>query len=97
MTDPFAQLGVGPDADDAAIRAAYLELVRSYSPENAPERFAVIHAAYQLIRSRDDRLRWRLFDAGRHNSIETFVEELACRTPRRRPSLTELLAAARGR
>jgi curved DNA-binding protein CbpA len=97
MTDPFAQLGLGPDADDAAIRSAYLELVRRYPPEQAPERFAIIRAAYQVLQSRDDRLRWRLFDAGLHYSIETFVEELACRTPRRRPSLTELLAAARAR
>lgn len=97
MADPFEQLGVGVDADDAAIRAAYLEQVRRYSPEQSPERFAAIRAAYELIRDRDARLRWLMFEADRQQTLDAWIEELACRTPRRRPSLVELLAAQRAR
>ena len=66
MTDPFQVLESPPDADDAAIRARYLELVRRWPPEQAPERFAAVRAAYEQVRDRDARLRHRLFDAGRN-------------------------------
>lgn len=94
MIDPFVTLGLTADVDDAAVRARYLELVRQYPPEHAPERFAAIRAAYDCLAERDGRLRYRLFEAGRHETLDACIEELACRTPRRRPKLTELLAAA---
>jgi DnaJ-class molecular chaperone len=97
MADPFAILGIGPDADDEAIRRRYLELVRRYSPEQAPERFAAIRAAYEKLRNRDERLRWRLFEAGQNETIDALMEDVACQSPRRRPTLAELLAAATGR
>jgi curved DNA-binding protein CbpA len=97
MSDPFAILRVAQDADDAAIRARYLELVRRYPPEQAPERFAAIRAAYDRVKSRDDRLRWRLFDAGKNETIDDLMEDATCRIPRRRPTLAELLATASGR
>lgn len=94
MSDPYEVLGVPDAADDAAIRARYLELVRQFTPEHAPERFAAIRAAYEQLRDRDTRLAHRLFDAGRRDTIEGVIEELTCRSPRRRVSLTELLKAA---
>ena len=97
MSDPFAILEVTPDADDAAIRASYLKLVHRYPPERAPEQFAAIRAAYERLRNRDDRLRWRLFEAGQHETIDALIEEIACRSPRRRLTLAELLALALGR
>jgi DnaJ-class molecular chaperone len=97
MADPFTILGIGPDADDAAIRRRYLELVRRYSPEQAPERFAAIRTAYEQVKNRDERLRWRLFEAGQHETIDALMEDVACQCPRRRPTLAELLAAAMGR
>jgi curved DNA-binding protein CbpA len=97
MADPFAILGVALDADDNAIRARYVELIRRFSPEQSPERFAAIRAAYERLRNRDDRLSYRLFDAGQHETIDALIEELECRTPRRRPTLAQLLAAARER
>jgi curved DNA-binding protein CbpA len=59
--DPFAILGVAQDADDDAVRARYLALVREHSPERDPEHFAVIRSAYEVLRTRRDRLRRRLF------------------------------------
>ena len=53
--DPFTVLGVGEDADDAAIRQRYLALVRDYPPDRAPERFRAYRAAYEAIS--DDRKR----------------------------------------
>jgi curved DNA-binding protein CbpA len=97
MTDPYQVLELRPDADDATIRARYLDLVRRWPPEQAPERFAAIRAAYELVRDRDTRLRHRLFDAERTASMDGLIEEVVCRTPRRRATLADLLAAHRGR
>jgi curved DNA-binding protein CbpA len=95
MTDPYQVLELLPDADDAAIRARYLELVRRWPPEQAPEKFAAVRTAYELVRNRDARLKHRLFDAGRGASIDGLIEEAVCRTRRRRVTLAELLAAQR--
>jgi curved DNA-binding protein CbpA len=95
VTDPYAVLGLPPDSDDETIRRRYLELVRQFSPEHQPERFAAIRAAYESLRDLDTRLRHRLFEAGKKDSVEAIVEELTCRSPRRRNSLRELLANLR--
>jgi curved DNA-binding protein CbpA len=97
VTDPYQVLELPPDADDAAIRARYLELVRRWPPEQAPERFAAVRAAYELVRNRDARLKHRLFDAGRGASIDGLIEEAVCRSRRRRVTLAELLAVQQGR
>ena len=97
MTDPYHVLGLPPGADDAAVRRRYLELVRRHPPEHAPERFAAVRAAYDRLRDRDARLRHRLFDAGRADTIDAIIEEAVCRSRRRRPTLAELQAAATGR
>jgi curved DNA-binding protein CbpA len=95
--DPYQTLGLAPDADDAAVRARYLELVRRHPPEQAPERFAAVRAAYERVRDRDARLRYRLFEAGRGPTIDGLIEEAVCRTRRHRVPLAELLASHRGR
>jgi curved DNA-binding protein CbpA len=95
MTDPYDTLGLPADADDDAIRGRYLELVREFPPERAPERFAAVRAAYERLRDRDTRLKHRLFDVGRRGTLDGLIEELACRTPRRRLTLADLLSAAR--
>ena len=97
MVDPYEVLELPPDADDAAIRAKYLELVRRWPPEQAPEKFAAVRAAYERVRDRDARLRHRLFDGGRLPSMDALIEEVVCRTKRRRVTLADLLAVHRGR
>jgi curved DNA-binding protein CbpA len=91
MTDAYAVLGLPDDSNDEAIRRRYLELVRQYSPERDPERFAAVRRAYETLRDLDTRLRHRLFEAGRSESIDALIEEMACRTPRRRLGLAALL------
>ena len=94
MDDPYAVLGVADDADDDAIRRRYLALVRQFTPEHQPQRFAAIRAAYESLRDRDARLRHRLFEAGRKETVDAIIEEAACRSSRRRVSLKTLLALA---
>ncbi len=93
MTDPYEVLGLSPDSDDEAIRRRYLELVRQFSPEHHPEKFAAVRAAYEQLRDLNTRLRIRLFEAGRRENVESIIEELKCRTPRRRVPLKDLIAA----
>jgi len=95
VSDPYTVLGLGPDADDEAIRRRYLELARGFPPEHHAGRFAAIRAAYERVKDVDARARYRLFEAGREDTIEAIIEEVACRTPRRRIGLKELLAGDR--
>jgi curved DNA-binding protein CbpA len=95
VSDPYEVLGLPPDADDEAIRRRYLELVRQHSPERDPEKFAAVRAAYDSLRDLDTRLRYRLFEAGRRESLDAIITELTSRSERRRLSLKELLSAVK--
>src|SRR5207249_7787908 len=95
MTDPYSVLGLSPDSDDAAIRQRYLELVRRFTPEHSPQQFAAIRAAYDSLRDRDARLRHRLFEAGKKETVDAILEELTCRSSRPRVSLKQLLSVVR--
>jgi curved DNA-binding protein CbpA len=95
MSDPYAVFGLSPDSDDETIRRRYLELVRQFSPEHHPEKFAAIRAAYESLRDLNTRLSHQLFEAGRKETVDAIVEEIACRSPRRRVSLKTLLSTLR--
>ena len=56
MTDPFSVLGLEPQSSEAEIRARYLELVRQFTPEREPARFAEIRGAYEELRDPVERL-----------------------------------------
>jgi curved DNA-binding protein CbpA len=92
MSDAYQVLGLPTDSDDAAIRRRYLELVRQFSPEHHPEKFAAVRAAYESLRDLDTRLRHRLFEAGKSETLDALIEELSCRKVRRRVSLKTLLS-----
>jgi hypothetical protein len=72
-----------------------LELVRHYPPEHHPEKFAAVRAAYGQLKDTDTRLRRRLFEVDQDDGIDKLIEEIACRSQRRRLSLTELLSMLR--
>jgi curved DNA-binding protein CbpA len=82
MVDPYQILGISPASDDEAIRGRYLELVRQFSPERNPEKFAEIRNAYEQLRDLKTRLRYRLFEAGRNETIDGIIEEIICQSPR---------------
>ncbi len=93
MPDPYTVLDLPPEADDAAIRQRYLDLTRQYPPEQHPERFAAVRAAYEKMRTLEARAQYRLFESGNENTIEAIIEEAECTTPRPRPTLDQLIAA----
>lgn len=49
-SDPFTVLGVSRDADEAEIRARYLQLVKQFPPDREPEKFREIRAAYDATK-----------------------------------------------
>src|ERR1700722_13888449 len=95
MADPYKVLGIATDSDDATIRRRYLELVKQFSPEHHPEQFAAIRTAYESLRDLTTRVRHRLFEAGKNESLDAIIEELECPTPPRRVSLQTLLSLTR--
>ena len=95
MNDPYEQLGLSPDADDATIRRRYLELVRQYSPDQAPERFAEIHAAYDALRDPAKRVEARVLDLQmKAYSLESITAQLQERLRDRRFPVSMLVSWA---
>lgn len=70
METPHTVLGLPAAATVEEITRAYRKLARRYPPELAPEQFARIHGAYQLLTSLDRRL-----EAARKDPEET-IEQL---------------------
>jgi len=85
-------MGLPADADDETIRRRYLELVKQFSPEHHPEKFAQVRQAYERLRDLETRLKHRLFEAGKTDSIDAILEDLSsCQTSRRRLTLQALV------
>ena len=61
MPDPFLILGIEPDADDAAVEAAYRGAIKRYPPDRAPAAFQAVREAYERVRTQRDRVAYRLF------------------------------------
>lgn len=79
MNDPYETLGLPRHADEAEIRRRYLELVREFSPDRAPERFAAIRAAYDEVRDPRRRLEAQLFEVATSDSIDAIAADLRAR------------------
>lgn len=58
--DPRLVLGVGPDANDEEIRAAYLQKVKEFPPDRAPTEFEQVRDAYERLRDPRQRTRTML-------------------------------------
>jgi curved DNA-binding protein CbpA len=95
MIDPYEVLGLTPHAGETEIRQLYLELVRAFPPEQAPERFAAVHAAYEALRNPAERLRVQLFtfDA-KNDSFEAIAADLRRRLRELRIPVETLLSLA---
>ena len=95
MNDPYEVLGLKPDAGEAEIRERYLELVRAFPPERAPERFAAVHTAYTALRDPAERLRLRLFeDDTKSDPVEAIIADLRRRLRDARLPVDILLSLA---
>jgi curved DNA-binding protein CbpA len=97
MPDPYTILGLTTDSSDDVIRRRYLTLVRTYTPDRAPERFAAIRQAYEKLRDPVSRLRYRLFEAGQDDSLAAIIADAKAGMPRQRIPVDELLALGRTR
>lgn len=84
-------LGLPPNSTDDAIRQRYLELVRQFPPERDPGRFAEIRAAYEALRDLTQRLQSRFFQRPAGEDLDSWIEEIRRRSPRRRLGVAELL------
>jgi curved DNA-binding protein CbpA len=95
MNDPYQILGVSHSADDVTIRTRYLELVREFSPERAPERFAAIREAYDRLRDPVLSLENRLFEVSAPFTFESLVADARPDVRRTRLTNSVLLSLAR--
>jgi DnaJ-class molecular chaperone len=95
MADHYHILGLTKDASESEIRQRYLELVRTFSPERAPERFAAIHAAYSALRDPTARLESQLFSVEcESDSLDSLASDLLERLRRIRLPVETLLSLA---
>ncbi len=60
-TDPYAVLGLPQGASLREVKRAYFDLVRQYPPEEQPDAFKVIRAAYEKLRTPDNKAETDLF------------------------------------
>jgi curved DNA-binding protein CbpA len=95
MADPFEILDLPKHAGEGEIRKRYLELVRAFPPEQAPERFAAVHAAYQALRDPTARLEAQLFGFEcESDSLEALAADLRQRLRSVRLPVESLLSLA---
>ena len=59
--DPYAVLGLVRGASPREIKHAYFDLVREYPPEEQPDTFKLIRAAYEKLRQPEVRAETDLF------------------------------------
>lgn len=71
---PYDILNVSLDASDKVIRKSYLELVKKFPPDTAPDQFKKINKAYSLIKDEKSRLSYYLFNIENEDNspIEVF-------------------------
>ena len=79
--NPYAALGVGPEADDEQIRTAYLAKVKQFPPDRAPVEFERIRDAYELLRDRRRRARYTLFSVNPDAPLESLLEGMENQRP----------------
>ena len=72
--NPFTVLGLEEDADDEAVRAAYLAALRKSPPDRDPEGFRRIRDAYEALRDTERRLALRLFGPPPLAHLEELLE-----------------------
>jgi curved DNA-binding protein CbpA len=73
--DPWAVLGVPPDADEEQVRAAYLARVKEHPPDRAGEQFERIRDAYHLLRDPHRRGQRRLLSADPRAKLISLLPE----------------------
>ncbi len=73
---PYVVLGVGPDADDERIRAAYLVRLKQFPPDRFPAEFERIRDAYEILRDRRKRAEHTLFSCDIEAPLESLLDTM---------------------
>ncbi len=60
-SDPYTVLGLLRGTSEREVKRAYFELVRAYPPEEKPDAFKLIRAAYEKLRTADIKAETDLF------------------------------------
>lgn len=94
MNNSYEVLGVTKQATQEEIRQRYLELIREFSPERAPERFAEIREAYEKLQ--DPLGDWldNYCNVETKDSIDDLIQSIRKRTKSERFPTAALLAMA---
>jgi curved DNA-binding protein CbpA len=93
--DPYEVLGLTNEADDAAIRMAFLKLTVQFPPEQHPDAFARIRTAYETIRTLYARARYALDVEPVNGGLDSLEADIAKAEGRPRPTLEQLLGTFR--
>jgi curved DNA-binding protein CbpA len=94
MNNPYETLGLPAEADEAQIRSRYLQLVKEFPPDRAPERFASIRAAYDELRNPAALLEKQLFSLTTHDSLEALQLDIVRRLEASRFPMALILSLA---
>jgi curved DNA-binding protein CbpA len=94
MPNAYETLGLSSNANEAEIRSRYLQLVREFPPDRAPERFAEIRAAFDELRNPIAQLGRRLFSLSTRDSLDELQTELRSRLKTAKMSTAALLSLA---
>ena len=76
MKDPYEILGVPANADEVVLRQRYLELVRRHTPDQSPQRFAEIWAAYDELRDPVKRLEREILEVHDDDTLDAIIAEV---------------------
>ena len=79
--DPGEVLGVGQDAGEEEIRAAYVRKVKEHPPDRSPEEFERIRDAYDSLRDPRRRMREKLLSV---DPLAPFVSVIEIKKGQRR-------------
>ena len=94
MSDPIDVLNLSATANEQEIRARYLELVRKFPPDSAPDRFAEIRAAYDELSDPRQQLRRTLFRPT-EDALSAIIADVSTASQARRIPTDDLLAMGR--
>ena len=72
--DPRQILGIGPEAGDEEIRAAYLRKVKEYPPDRSPREFERVRDAYEDLRDPRRRARSLFLSADPAQPLASLLE-----------------------
>jgi len=78
--EPWAVLGVPPEANDEQIRAAYVQKVKEFPPDRAGPQFEQIRDAYEQLKDPYRRAKYMILGANVDRPLESLLDE----TPGRR-------------